>query len=93
MWTRACWSPCFTTTATKRSCQPADSRLAIPICLVIERRSPFELAKQLGAAPLLSPGDELLNGSGEDGFVGGLSTLPKGSIEQLLDEGKIHGHG
>jgi len=79
--------------ATKRSCQPTESRLASPFGLVIERNISFELAKQLGNLPLLSPGDELLQGSGDGRFLGGFTTHPKGSIEQLLVEGKIRGHG
>jgi hypothetical protein len=55
-------------------------------------KHPFELAKQLGDLPLLSTGDELLNGSGDGGFFGALSSHPKGSIEQLLDESMMRGH-
>jgi hypothetical protein len=42
--------------------------------------------------PLFSPGDELLKGSGDGGFLGRLSTYAECSIEQLLDESKIRGH-
>jgi len=38
-------------------------------------------------------GDELLKGSGDGRFLGGLSTHPEGSIEQLLVESKIRGQG
>jgi hypothetical protein len=78
---------------TKRSCQPANSELASPFGHVIKLKIRFQLAKQLGHLPLFSPGDELLKGSGEGRFLGGLSTHPEGSIEQLLVESKIRGHG
>jgi hypothetical protein len=43
-------------------------------------------------ATLLSPGDELLKGSGQGRFFGECTTHPEGSIEQLLVEGKIRGY-
>ena len=76
---------------TRRSCQQADSLLASPFSLVIERSVPLKLAKKLCDPPLFSPGDELLKGSGDGGFLGRLSTDAVGSIEQLLGEGKIRG--
>jgi hypothetical protein len=78
--------------ATKRSCQQADSLLASPFSLVIERIVSLKLSKKFCDPPLFSPGDELLKGSGNGGFLGWLSTYSVGSIEQLLVESKIRGH-
>ncbi len=71
---------------TRRSCQQADSLLASPFGLVIERRVPRKLAKKLCDPPLFSAGDELLKGSSISGFFGWLSAHAKGSIEQVLVE-------
>jgi hypothetical protein len=77
---------------TRRSCQQADSLLASPFSLVIERSVPLKLSKKLCDPPLFSPGDELLKGSGDGSFLGRLSTYAEGMIEQLLVESKIRGH-
>jgi hypothetical protein len=66
--------------------------LASPFSLVIERSVPLKLSKKICDPPLFSPGDELLKGSGDGGFLGRLSTDAEGSIEQLLVESKICGH-
>jgi hypothetical protein len=67
-------------------CDQADSLLASPFGLVIEESVPLKLAKKLCDPPLFSAGDELLKGSGDSGFFGGLSAHAKGSIEQVLVE-------
>ena len=67
-------------------CDQADSLLAIPFGFVIEGSVPLKLAKKLCDPPLFSAGDELLKGSGDSGFFGGLSAHAKGSIEQVLVE-------
>ncbi len=77
---------------TRRSCQQEDSLLASPFSLVIERSVQLKLSKKLCDPPLISPGDELLKGSGDGGFLGRLSTYAEGSIKQLLVESKIRGH-
>jgi hypothetical protein len=67
-------------------CNQADSLLASPFGLVIEGSVALKLAKKLCDPPLFSAGDELLKGSGDSGFFGGLSAHAKGSIEQVLVE-------
>jgi hypothetical protein len=42
--------------------------------------------------PLFFPGDELLKGSGDGGFLSRFSTYAEGMIKQLLVESKIRGH-
>jgi hypothetical protein len=77
---------------TKRSCQQEDSLLASPFSLVIERSVPLKLSKKLCDPPLFSPGDKLVKGSGDGGFLGRLSTYAEGMIEQLLAESQIRSH-
>jgi hypothetical protein len=66
--------------------------LAIPFSLVIARSVPLKLAKKLCDLPLFSTGDEFLQGSGDGGFLGWLSTHAEGAIEQIGVESKICGH-
>ena len=70
-------------------CDQTDSLLASPFGLVIEESVPLKLAKKLCDPPLFSAGDELLKGSSDSGFFGGLSAHAKGSIEQILVESLI----